>query len=412
MRKIIALASVLGFSGISFAGSPGANMGSSPLIMPALSTLEQLEVPAPSLPDLPSKWWSVDLFGSAHKAIMKAALSLVNTLEMPDISRTKELLLPGSNDETGHPDKTANGGPVKEIWFGNTPFSKGGVLWNYEHFKFSEAYARLGTLCHLTQDQAVPAHAANILHGVSESFEGYYSDGNKVRTDFSRYSEKMQPYDYYQNLQDDTRSHLASWKNPATGIPYWLPAPDAPRMGQDATYGPKGQYGGGRDTYAWLNNNSMEGGSSDGNQITASPEIRARQLAIASAATAAVLKAASENLPPLVSGLKAAVNGRSAAVNFTAIDNRSRSLEYSITVYRDGVRQGNPFMGMAALKDPAAPEVMLASAVGVTLNLSYLPGGDYTLDVRLTDTDGNTTPDEVNSDDIPQNDTQARVTLN
>ena len=260
----------------------------------------------------------------------------------------------------------------------------------------------------------MPAHAANILHGVSESFEGYSSDSNKVKIETSRYNEGLLPYDYYQNLQDDTRSHLASWKNPATGIPYWLPAPDAPRMGQDATYGPRGQYGGGRDAYSWQNNNSMDGGSasSGGNQVTASPEIRARQLTIAGATTVAVLKSASRHLPPLVSNLSVAVNGRTAAVRFTALDNNSRGLGYSISITRGGERQGAPLTGIAALKDPVAPELIPASDVAVTLNLSYLPAGDYTLNVRLTDKDGNTTPDEVNSDDIPQNDTRARLTLN
>jgi hypothetical protein len=411
MKKILALASIIGFSGVSFAGSPALS-GYAPLRMPDMSALKQIEVPAPSLQNLPSRWWSVDFFGSAHKAIMKAALNLVNDSEMPDIARTKDLLLPGANDETGHPDKTANGGPVKEIWLGNTPFSKGGVLSNYEHFKFPEAYSRLGTLCHLTQDQAVPAHAANILHSVSESFEGYSSDGNKVKIETSRYNEGLEPYAYYQDLQDETRSRLASWKNPATGLPYWLPAADAPRMGQDATYGSRGQYGGGRDAYAWQNNNSTDGGNSGGNQITASPEIRARQLAIAGATTVAVLKSASKHLPPLVSDLTVTLNGRTALVSFTALDNRSRGLEYSIAVYKDGARQGTPLMGMSALNNPAAPALMLTAGIAATINLSYLPAGDYTLDVRLTDTDGNVTPDEVNTDDIPQNDTKARLTLN
>ena len=124
MKKILALASILGFSGLSFAGGLAVSMEANPLLMPDLSAIKQIEVPAPALSQAPSRWWSVNFFGSAHKAIMAAALDLANAGEMPDMARAKDILLPGANDETGHPDKTANGGPVKEIWLGNTPLAK------------------------------------------------------------------------------------------------------------------------------------------------------------------------------------------------------------------------------------------------------------------------------------------------
>ncbi len=410
MNKLLTSALVLGLSGVSFAAGRSAAPGLGALRMPLPAEINQIAVPMPPAPQS-TRWWSVDFFGSAHKAIMRAALGFVDGREFSDIARARDLLLPGANDETGHILKTDNGGPVKEIWLGNTPFSKGGVLWNYEHLKFIEAYSRLGTLCHLTQDQAVPAHAANISHYTNEGFEGYAGDGNKVRISAARDGGEMEPYAYYQDLQDDTRRHLAGWKNPATGVPYWEPAPDAPRLGQDATYGPPGHYGGGRDTYVFMEQNNGDGGSGN-QQVTASPEIRARQLAMAGAATVAVLEAASRRLPPLVQNLAVTVQGRAVSVGFTALDNRSRSVKYSVSLYRDGAPAGDLLPGEAALKEPSVPGLPLSAVVSEKLDLSSLPAGKYTLAVGLKDGDGNVTPAEVNSDEIAQNDTVAQLTLN
>ena len=126
-------------------------------------------VPAPANKAIASgnKWWSVMFFGSGHRASAKAALKHINKTLFPDIAAAKDILIDKSSDESGHLSPELNGGPVREIWFGNTPFSQGGVLANYTQFKFQEAYERLGTICHLTQDQATPTHAANIKHSWS-----------------------------------------------------------------------------------------------------------------------------------------------------------------------------------------------------------------------------------------------------
>ncbi len=359
------------------------------------------------------RWWSVSFFGSAHKAVMKASLAYINGAALPDIARARDMLLTGSNDESAHlPDaKINNGGKPEELWAGKAPYTLGGVLWNYEHFKFPEAYAKLGTICHLTQDQAVPTHAANIRHSTNDGFEGYAADGNKVKITASRDDGEMAPYEYYQDLQDDTRRHLASWVNPRTGKPYWVPAANAPRLGEDATFGPWGSYGKDGDAYTHTDSANADGGNSN-TQVTDSPEIRARQLAMAGAATAGVLKSASRRLPPLVSGLTVTASGKSAAVKFTVLDNRSRYAVYSLTLYRDGEERGNPQAGKVDLSDPASPELMLKGEVKTTLDLSDLAPGNYILEVRATDTDGNTVPGEVNADDIPANDTRVALTMN
>ncbi|MDD5208579.1 MAG: hypothetical protein PHV36_04285 [Elusimicrobiales bacterium] len=359
------------------------------------------------------RWWSVSFFGSAHKAVMKGALSFMNGKELSDIARAQDMLLTGTNDESAHlPDaKINNGGKPEELWEGKAPYTLGGVLWNYEHFKFPEAYAKMGTICHLTQDQATPTHAANIRHSTNDGFEGYAADGNKVKITASRDEGQMKPYEYYQDLQDETRKHLSSWVNPRTGKPYWVPAKNSPPPGQDATFGPWGSYGPDGDSYTHTDQTNSDGGNNN-TQVTDSPEIRVRQLSMAGAATVGVLKSASKRLPPLVSGLTVTPAGRKAAVKFTVLDNRSRYAVYSITIYQDGKERGAPQAGKVDLADPASPELMLKGEVNTTLDLSDLAPGGFTLQVRVTDTDGNTIPEEVNADDIPANDTRAALTMN
>lgn len=367
-----------------------------------------------------AKWWSVTFFGSAHIAAAKAALNFIDGDAFPDIKATKDILKDGSNDESGHPDPSKNGGDVKALWFGKDPFFKGGVIQNYEHFKFQEAYERLGTLIHLTQDQACPVHAANVKHGIGDSFEGSY--GNDVKFSAARDKGDLEPYAYYQALQDETRRKLPGWTDPATGAPYWVTAPDAPPFGQDVTFGPWGHYGGrnNSDLYAVppAQDSYSSGGNNNNNtRVSARPEIRIQQLAAAGVVTVSVLQSASRRLPPLVVDL--AVAPASAAqiyqIKFGIYENRSLRVTYTASVYKDGKLMGLASVGEVAL-GKANPDDIMYSAQLVTnwagaVKSGRLPPGNYIMEVRVTDTDGNTTPDEVNSDDITTNDTRAAFTI-
>lgn len=372
-----------------------------------------------------TRWWSVNFFGSAHKASAKAAFKVIDRSAFPDLWAAKDLLVDGSNDESGHLTSEKNGGPVKEIWLGNTPFSKGGVLTNYTQLKFSEAYARLGTVCHLTQDQAVPVHAANIKHGISDSFEGFY--GNDVKITALRSDTDREPYEYYQVLQDETRSKLPGWTDPATGRPYWVAAPDAPPLGQDVTYGPWGHYGGKRnwDVYSVPppQDNSGDGGNNNNTWISAHPEIRQQQLNISGEVTVSVLESASKRLPPLVQNLSissSTVNGvadgkPSYIVKFNIYENRKPNVTYVMSVYRGGELLGEAILGVAALFPPKDGGLMFSGSItsvwaGV-INFQRLAPGTYTVDLRVTDADGNVTPDMVNQDSIAENDTVKTVII-
>ncbi len=371
-----------------------------------------------------NKWWSVTFFGSAHKAAAKAALDFMDKNAFPDIEAAGDIIKEGSNDESGHPDPSKNGGDVKALWFGREPFFKGGILQNYEQFKFQEAYERLGTLCHLTQDQAVPTHAANIEHGISDSFEGFGGNGVQIRA--ARDSGGLEPYAYYQAVQDETRGKLPGWTDPVTGAPYWVAAPDAPPPGRDVTFGPRGHYGGrhNSDLYAAPprpSNTSPRNSNSDA-AVSAHPEIRDQQLDVAGAATVSVLQSASKKLPPLVQGLSVSTvpfnypeGPRTGySISFTAYENRSPRVSYAAALYKDGKFLGVAAHGEVALVKAGRDELMYSgqfifgwSGQAVWADFSPLPPGDYLMDVRLTDGDGNITPDEVNTDSILSNNTRA-----
>ena len=375
-------------------------------------------VPADELSSSGNKWWSVTFFGSGHRASTKAAFKHLNRSLFPDMAAFKDTLVSGSNDESGHPDNEKNGGPIKELWFGKTEFSQGGVLANYTQFKFPEAYARLGTVCHLTQDQATPVHAANIKHGSGDSFEGFYDNDPKVtarRTDVDR-----EPWEYYQVVQDETRRKLPGWTDPKTGLPYWVPAPDAPRFGHDITYGPWGRYGGRKNRDVWAvpppnNDNSGHGNNNNNVWITAHPEIRTLQLNISAEVTVSVLESASRNLPPLVQNLSITTNSWGFEVKFNAYDNRTPRVLYTMSVYRDGELLGEAIEGAASLFPPKDGAMMFSGAITAAwagvVDFQRLPRGTYTVDLRLTDEDDNVTPDMVNADAMPENDTRKTVVI-
>ena len=365
-----------------------------------------------------TRWWSA--LGSAHEAISDASLKAMDAAQFPDIVSAGSTLIAGANCEAGHVNSKANGGKVKDYWFGIEPRTGGGVLRNYEQFSFTDAYFKLGMVIHLTQDQAVPTHAANILHSFNDSFEGYFSSQNNVRiTEVA--DGAMEPYVYYQALQDDTRGRLAGWVSPKTGNPYWVPAADAPRMGVDATEGSWGRYGPDGDVYTVRKKGPA---ATDTDQIvTLNPEIRLQRLAAAGVATVNVYKSASKRLPPLVANLSVSTLTFNSldglrigyAIHFNVYENRSPRVTYKVSVYKDGELLGIAARGKAALGKANQNDIMYSAQIlsgwAGTADSLRLPTGNYVLDVRVTDEDGNTTPDEVNTDDIPANDTRVPVTI-
>ena len=353
------------------------------------------------------KWSS--LFGGVHKKISKAAMA---TLNSPEFALRKGAIISGSSSESGHPSMSANGGDVASIWYGTSKAGiRGGVIKNYERFNSSTAYENIGVICHLTQDMAVPTHVANIPHGLfvhNDTFEGWNSD-DEITVPAGA-DGALPPFGYYQPLQNETRLKLMKWVSPVTGEPYWLEPANRLPLGQDTTRGPKGHYGGagGEDLFAK-------------DKVTLSPEIHREQLAAAALATVNIVKAASRMLPPLAYDLKmkdgdTVKQGRIAPLSFGALDNNSSRVNCVINIYSGGVFVGEMSRGALGMVEPKSWRMPFFSnrvrtewtgmADGKTL-----PPGEYTLEVTLTDEDGNVTPEEVNQDDITETDTRLKVTV-
>lgn len=241
-------------------------------------------------------------------------------------------------------------------------------------------------------------------------------------------------------MQNDTRSRLNTWVNPDTGIPFWV-APRTAKFGEDITLGARGAYGGGNDTYAYWtdsNPNGGEGNSNNRTMLTKYPEICGERLGTAVGYTRAILQSASKRLPPLVKDLRISPNlatpGAKVEIIFTALENRSRNLKYSLNVTRDGVTE-TILVGMMALNNPkpisynnsypndpnnnrpsSVPENYLYNFSGKVAWPGHFAGkplaeGAYAIEVSLTDEDGNTVPADVNTDSIRENDSKTVLTV-
>jgi hypothetical protein len=375
-------------------------------------------------------WGSLGLLGpSTHTRIAAKALSLTDLNTYADMDINGRLIKEGSSSEAGHENIHNGGGRLKDWWDGGDGRKtlKGGVLPNYTQLRITDAYMNLGIMCHLTQDQAVPAHAAHIPHSIvlnlpPDGMEKYVGKNH----DFGAVPEVAggrMPYEYYQILQNETKSHLAEWISPVTGKPFWTPSPEAARF-PDATLGPVGSYGGGADTFG-----QAAGSDARAAGGLSAREIAARQLGMAAGYTRAVIEAASRLLPPLVSGLYISPNvvtpGHAVGINFTALENRTRHVKYAVTITPAAGGAASVLSGDIALDKPRpasnmgngdgpqpapAPEESLFNK---RVELSWdampagkpLPEGTYTVQVQLTDDDGNTVPASVNSDGTPDNDT-------
>lgn len=106
-------------------------------------------------------------------------------------------------DAHGSIDK--NGGYPSDIWDNR-------VMVNYKTFHFDDAYYALGNIAHLTQDQAVPAHGANIKHGwLNSLFPPWVHVDNleslatsRVPNEGSVLDNRLMPFTYYGLLLQDT----------------------------------------------------------------------------------------------------------------------------------------------------------------------------------------------------------------
>lgn len=100
-------------------------------------------------------WNSIGYY--THEALAYDAIHVFLQSEYPALYKFDEQLKTGSKSEEGHPGgllSSANGGDVTALWND----AQGSYL-KSSASDFRDAYFKIGQLCHLTQDQGVPAHA-------------------------------------------------------------------------------------------------------------------------------------------------------------------------------------------------------------------------------------------------------------
>jgi uncharacterized repeat protein (TIGR02543 family) len=339
-----------------------------------------------------------------HEAVADDAISptVLPSNEYPDLYMYEQILRAGSESEAPHLDGRYNGGNVIKWWSDKATLS-------YNASSFSQAYKQIGQIAHLTQDQAVPAHAANIKHGIwwlhFDYFESYADQNYYISNPSNGYLIDSFPFDYYQSLQDDTRNLLTSWTKPSTGEQYWVAAPTAPPIGQDATGGdrsggeaPWGNYGGSSGPHGDIYLNWL--------LQTESPQISNDQISKAISHTAGVFAAASRKLPPLIDNLvivpisispQIDVNN-GTQISFQMFENRKDTVKIYITVdsptgtaIKD--MNGNIYNGLSytLLQGTSLPwEGNYTLNWDGTLEDGTFPSdGEHTLYVQLEDFDGN-----------------------
>jgi hypothetical protein len=372
--------------------------------------------------------WKSLSYLSTHERITGQVIPKLDDKTYHDMSRAAHLLIGGASLEDGHERRLNGGGKIKDWWDGKSrddngnetadrPTLRGGVLPNYTAFLFERAYTNLGIMCHLTQDQAVPSHAAHIPHS---SLLSLPSDGMEIYStahpDFApipALDNSAVPYSYYQTLQDETKSNLDKWVNPETGAPYWSVLPPPVRKlsgGLAANFGPEGSYGAADGADAFLAETKVPG------EVTArTPAICQEQLARAAGYTRAMLESASKKLPPLVRNLALSANvlapGQGFTISFIPYDNRALKVAYEVAISKKGQAPAAVLTGTLPLMDLGGYLYETLKPVNLawdgTIAGKPLQEGNYILQVRLLDEDGNEVPAEVDADALRENDTRA-----
>jgi len=217
-----------------------------------------------SLASTANAWWSFEDLGfpqSSHRKISEQAISLINTSAYPDLKKERfgqtiiDATYGGGNDANAH-------GKLTDPEVGYTgrndadKFDGGdfGPWWDYSQFKYKKmnftgsgyaAYYYIGLMAHLVQDQAVPAHAANIYHASAFWKIPLNPDNLEQWADLRMFPSadyvvgpNTDPLDYYYQqispttaigILPETQAKLSSstWRSPISDRSYWYANPYA-----------------------------------------------------------------------------------------------------------------------------------------------------------------------------------------
>jgi len=194
-----------------------------------------------------------------HEYNVYDSLRTIDSSIYPDLHKYIILIEAGSDTEVHNTawDKTDNAnalnGGYPKAWWDDGKDKDGNpknALYYYKTFNISQAYNYIGRMTHLIQDQAVPAHGANIAHAWWKGGDKLESDANSHYVYPGVASQKISdlaPHRYYNTLQNFTFVKVAqsdavstsSWRRSSENA-YWL-TDDYDDDGPDGW----GMYGGG-----------------------------------------------------------------------------------------------------------------------------------------------------------------------
>jgi hypothetical protein len=281
-------------------------------------------------------WWSFPAAVSTHDSLTTSAEGLLNASEYPDVvtkygANLIEWTAGGTNDVRAHnPDSETltdlnsylNDGPIADWWDRAKREYKG---LNFNSGDWS-AFYYIALMAHLTEDQAVPAHAYNIRHGQvlvdMDNFEELvYTNYNP---DAVGLVPSATPDSNYYDLIAYTLNATLAGNDQSYWYQYWIA--NVPNNVNGTDY--DGIYGGadGTDVFPtwWITAGANE------------QDLTRLLLGTAAGYTAGALASISESLPPALGSLEILDADGGKAINFTVQENRTQGVEISLKVQETG----------------------------------------------------------------------------
>ncbi|OGS20780.1 MAG: hypothetical protein A2252_12155 [Elusimicrobia bacterium RIFOXYA2_FULL_39_19] len=265
---------------------------------------------------------------NTHMAITDDAIKLINEAEYPDLIRFKNQIKYGSNSESHNSHQTdtrnsdnLNGGYPRAFWdAGKTDSGRAdNAVFYYNFGEFTRCYFYFGKICHLISDMAVPAHAANILHGKKpfyfDNFETA-ADENYVFGELKPFKKNKDPEYYFKVMKKATYKNIKKhkWINEKEKMPYWLI--DGDKNEKDS----RGEYGG--EYYLDIFDYTGKGAKN----------IIESQITLAINFTAGALMSMSEKLPARTSNITIEKSKDGYKISFEVQENRKPMVKIWISV--------------------------------------------------------------------------------